>query len=142
MNGSATGASLVFTADNWSDVQTVVVTAVDDQLAEGRGSVNLRHKVSSAVGDAADEIAGAYDRLTLRDVVVDVIDDDVAEVSADARGASQHAAIVEHGAADAGAEGQQQSIAAALGGAPHGLACECGLGVVVGRNGRIIGHQV
>jgi len=45
VNGSETFADLVFDATNWDEIQYVTVTGVNDELAEGRQVVNLRHSV-------------------------------------------------------------------------------------------------
>ncbi|WP_207493738.1 calcium-binding protein [Yoonia litorea] len=77
INGSATGAILTFTADNWYIPQEVTVIAIDDTLAEGKRVVLLRHNVTEGT-DQADE--DPYDAIVTANVAVNVIDNDVAEV--------------------------------------------------------------
>src|SRR5690606_21344373 len=45
LNGSDAGVTLQFDRNNWFIAQTITVTAVDDQLAEGRRSINIQHTV-------------------------------------------------------------------------------------------------
>ena len=77
VNGSETFADLVFDATNWDEIQYVTVTGVNDALAEGRQVVNLRHSVvEGAIGTDAQP----YDNVVVADVLVEVIDNDSAEV--------------------------------------------------------------
>ena len=75
---SSQGVTLTFTRDNWETPQTVEVWAPDDLTAEGRRSYNIQHRVIEG-GRAAD--VGAYDSLAVRNVAVEVYDDDVADVA-------------------------------------------------------------
>ena len=67
---TVTPASLVFAPGDWSDPQTVTVTAVDDGLdnAGGKRSATITHAVSAAGTNYAGVTAGS--------VSVDVLDDD------------------------------------------------------------------
>ncbi|MEM1228086.1 MAG: lamin tail domain-containing protein [Planctomycetota bacterium] len=62
--------SLTFTSSNWSTPQDITVTAVDDGDVEGN-HVGLVSFVLTSTADSD------YDGLTVPDVVVDVVDDDV-----------------------------------------------------------------
>src|SRR5262249_50434351 len=62
---------LVFDASNWNQDQTVWLTAVDDQLAEGPRVVTISHSVI-APNDPA------YDNVAVRNVEVTVLDNDQA----------------------------------------------------------------
>lgn len=66
-------SSLTFTPGSWDTPQTVTVTAVDDQVAEGDHTGTISHSVSS---DDAD-----YDGYAAADVTVQITDNDVAGVS-------------------------------------------------------------
>jgi hypothetical protein len=66
-------ASLVFDADNASTPQAVVVTAVDDSFTEGTHSSVIAHRLSS------DD--RGYDGIDVRDVLVEIVDDDVLTVA-------------------------------------------------------------
>ena len=69
-------ASLVFTADNWDEVQRVTVRAVNDAIAEGGAHEGtLSHSVTS--GDAF------YDGMVLDDLSVTIADNDTAGVQVD-----------------------------------------------------------
>ena len=67
----------MFDRTNWFIPQTITVTAEADLLAEGRQTILIQH--SMVQGGSPDD-GGAYDRLAVPSVPVDVIDDDVAEV--------------------------------------------------------------
>ena len=75
---SSRGVTLTFTRDNWQTPQTVEVWAPEDLTAEGRRSYNIQHRVIEG-GRAAD--GGAYDSLAVRNVAVEVYDDDAADVA-------------------------------------------------------------
>ncbi len=65
--------TLTFDSSNWSTAQTVTITADDDQLAEGNEVVTIVTTLSTQ--DAA------YTGRPVADVIVQVIDDDLAQVS-------------------------------------------------------------
>ncbi|HSO02054.1 MAG TPA: hypothetical protein VLS46_05965, partial [Gaiellaceae bacterium] len=71
------GTTLLFDRTNWFVPQLVTVFALPDLLAEGRRFIAIQHTViqGAKAGDG-----GAYDGLGLRGVVVEVVDNDVAEV--------------------------------------------------------------
>ncbi|MCX5669736.1 MAG: hypothetical protein NTU94_00225, partial [Planctomycetota bacterium] len=77
LNGSEVGVTLLFDRTNWFVPQTITVTGVPDDLAEGRRAVNIQHKI---VEGASATDGGAYDGLVIPGVVADVIDDDAAEL--------------------------------------------------------------
>jgi len=60
--------TLTFTPDNWNEVQTVTVVAVDDSVYEGVHTGIITHLTSS--------IDPAYDGITIRDVTVNIADND------------------------------------------------------------------
>jgi len=64
---------LVFTAANWRLAQSSVVTAVDDDVAEGDHGSIIRHTVSS--------VDPVYAALTVSDVSVAIVDDDATMVA-------------------------------------------------------------
>jgi len=74
---SEAGVTVLFTKDNWFIPQTVYVYAVDDTLAEGRRAINIQHSV---IQGGSPKDGGAYDNLAVLGVVVEVIDDDSAQV--------------------------------------------------------------
>ncbi|WP_017305823.1 SBBP repeat-containing protein [Spirulina subsalsa] len=61
--------SITFTPDNWDQVQTVTVRAIDDEIVEGRHTGVIQHRV--ALGSAAEYIDAPLPSLT-----VDIIDND------------------------------------------------------------------
>ena len=63
---------VVFTPDNWADPQAVSVQAVDDEFIEGDETVSISHTVASTDSD--------YAGLSLPDLSVNVIDNDIPEV--------------------------------------------------------------
>ncbi|NLX96513.1 MAG: M28 family peptidase [Rhodopirellula sp.] len=69
---------LTFTAGNWDQPQTVTVSAVDDQVPENAHSGSIVHTVASA--DAG------YNGVALRDVVVEITDNDFALITETAGG--------------------------------------------------------
>lgn len=73
--GAGPGAPimLVFSTANWSTPQTVTVTAVDDDLAEGSHSSTIAHTVASADMN--------YNGMTVSNVVAIVTDNDTAGLS-------------------------------------------------------------
>ncbi|MHC4427545.1 MAG: beta strand repeat-containing protein, partial [Planctomycetota bacterium] len=77
INGSTAGVTLLFDRTNWFIPQTITVSAPDDLLAEGRRFINIQHSVIQGPepGDG-----GAYDGLIVPGVVVEVIDNDAADV--------------------------------------------------------------
>ena len=74
---NAAGVTLVFDRTNWFLPQTITVVAEADTLAEGRQSINIQHSV---VQGGSQDDGGAYDRLAVPSLTVDVIDDDAAAV--------------------------------------------------------------
>lgn len=66
-------ASIVFTTDNWDTAQTITVSAIDDDVAEGDHSGLISHSVSSSDLD--------YDGFIIDDITVNVSDNDVAGVT-------------------------------------------------------------
>ena len=71
--------TLLFTPDNWSISQEVFVTAPEDTLAEGTRTITIQHSVRQGA-DAGD--GGDYDKLKVASVLVNVIDNDTAQVVA------------------------------------------------------------
>ncbi len=71
--GADTAVTLTFTAGTWDSPQTVLVTAEDDADPEGPHTSTITHTVTSADGD--------YNGLSLADVVVSVIDNDLQGVN-------------------------------------------------------------
>ena len=63
-------ASLTFTSGNWSTLQTVTVTAVDDAVAEGTHNSTVTHTAASA--------DSFYNGLTISNVTASVTDNDTA----------------------------------------------------------------
>ncbi|MEY2518221.1 MAG: large repetitive protein, partial [bacterium] len=78
INGSDGGVTLLFDRDNWFIPQLLTVTAPDDELAEGTRFINIQHTLSQ--GSSPDD-GGAYDGLAVPGVVVEVVDDDAADVT-------------------------------------------------------------
>lgn len=78
--GAGAAITLTFLTSNWNAAQTVTVTAVDDEIAEGAHTSTITHSASSA--DAA------YDGIAIVDVVASVTDDDDASVSVTQSGGS------------------------------------------------------
>jgi Ca2+-binding RTX toxin-like protein/phage tail sheath gpL-like len=77
VNGSLQGVTLLFDRNNWYIPQFINIAAPDDLLAEGRRFVNIQHSViEGAVAEDGDE----YDELAVLSVVVEVIDNDAADV--------------------------------------------------------------
>ncbi|NOR30694.1 MAG: hypothetical protein GQ539_06320, partial [Sulfitobacter sp.] len=77
VNGSEIYTTLTFDASNWDQVQYVTVTGVNDALAEGRQVINLRHTTVQGTISTDEQ---AYDGVVVADVLVEVIDNDSAEV--------------------------------------------------------------
>ncbi|KAA3664513.1 MAG: hypothetical protein DWQ04_05355 [Chloroflexi bacterium] len=69
--------TLTFTAANWDTAQTVMVTAVDDDIAEGSHSRAITHSAASSDND--------YYSIGINDVTVTITDNDTAgvEITAD-----------------------------------------------------------
>jgi len=70
--GSGTPVNLTFTTANWSTPQTVMVTAVDDAVAEGAHTSTITHTAAGA--------DGGYNGLAGANVVATVTDNDTAGV--------------------------------------------------------------
>ena len=77
LNGKLDGVSLLFDRSNWFIPQYILVTAPNDELAEGARQVLIQHSVQQ--GGSADD-GGAYDNISVPTVVADVIDNDTAGV--------------------------------------------------------------
>ncbi|HTD67143.1 MAG TPA: calcium-binding protein, partial [Candidatus Limnocylindria bacterium] len=77
LNGSENGVTLLFTRSNWFIPQTIEVTAPDDVLAEGRRNIAIQHNV---IQGSSPKDGGAYDGLAVLGALVEVIDNDTAEV--------------------------------------------------------------
>ncbi|MEM7028701.1 MAG: FG-GAP-like repeat-containing protein [Chloroflexota bacterium] len=75
---TANPTTVIFTALNWSENQTVTVTAVDDDLVEGVHASTINHTVSSNDGD--------YNGFSLSNVSISVTDNDSAGVSVNPTG--------------------------------------------------------
>ena len=101
---------LTFTTSNWNVAQTVTVTAVDDTKVEGPHTSTIHHSVSSVDTD--------YSGISVRDVVVDITDNDIAGVTISESGGST--SITEGGATD--------SYTVVLGTPPHGGCDDYGCG--------------
>ncbi|MDK3018043.1 DUF7507 domain-containing protein [Pseudodonghicola flavimaris] len=72
---------LVFDETNWSDAQTIWLSASDDSLAEGERKVVISHSVQAVNDSGADQAAvDLYDGLAVRNVEVTVLDNDQADV--------------------------------------------------------------
>ncbi|HEU4841702.1 MAG TPA: hypothetical protein VFT09_09675, partial [Ilumatobacteraceae bacterium] len=78
INGSDNGVTLLFDRDNWHVAQLLTVSAPDDALSEGTRFVNIQHTLSQ--GSSPDD-GGAYDGLAVPGIVVEVVDDDAADVT-------------------------------------------------------------
>ncbi len=87
-NGPGVAVALTFTAENWSTPQTVTVTAVDDDYAEGIHASTIVHRAESE--DAV------YNGIVIRSVTVNLTDNDAAAVTITESGGSTH--VAEHGA--------------------------------------------
>ena len=72
-NGAGSPINLTFTDGDWDSAQTVAVTAVDDQIAEGSHSSTITHSAASS--------DGFYDGISIIDVTAMITDNDVAGVS-------------------------------------------------------------
>ncbi|WP_281256869.1 Calx-beta domain-containing protein, partial [Candidatus Chloroploca asiatica] len=70
---TTSASSLEFTAANWTDPQTVTVTATENAIAEGDRSVTIRHAVAST--------AFGYAGLAVDPVAVTITDNDTAGVA-------------------------------------------------------------
>jgi len=77
VNGSESGASLLFRRADWNVPQTITVTAPADTLAEGVRFIDIRHAIIQGSSDAD---GGRYDRLALPTLKVEVVDADAALV--------------------------------------------------------------
>jgi len=69
-------AALTFTSVDWSVPQTVTLTAIDDDVAEGSHQGVIRHRATSA--------DPKYDDPAISDLVVDIVDDDGAGIAVSA----------------------------------------------------------
>lgn len=84
------GGSLVFTPSDWNVIQTVTLSAVDDESSEGDHEATITHKVSSS--DAG------YQDLSISSILVSITDNDSAGVSfVESSGSSS---VTEGGAGD------------------------------------------
>ena len=75
-HASVSPAQLVFTPGNWNTAQSVVVSAVDDALAEGAHVETITHAAASSDGN--------YNGIGVASVTVNVTDNDSAGVVGDA----------------------------------------------------------
>ena len=75
---SVSPSPLTFTTGNWSSVQTVTVTAVNDAVVEGGHTGTITNSASG----------GSYDGVSISNVVSNVTDDDVASVTVAESGGS------------------------------------------------------
>lgn len=66
-------STLTFTSGNWNVVQTITVTAINDDVAEGNHTATFSHSVSSTDTN--------YDQITVNNVIVNLTDNDTAGVS-------------------------------------------------------------
>ncbi len=87
---SVNKTTLTFTTSNWNVAQTVTVTAVNDQIAEGSHTGTITHAVSS--GDTR------YNGLSVAGVTVQITDNDTAGVQITQSGGSTN--VTEGGATD------------------------------------------
>ncbi len=81
---------ILFTASNWDTPQTIVVTAIDDEVQEG-----------SHTGDISFEITSSdtkYSVLNISDIIVDITDNDTAGITVTQSGGTT--AVTEGGATD------------------------------------------
>ncbi|MEL6493789.1 MAG: carbohydrate-binding protein [Cyanobacteria bacterium J06623_7] len=72
-NTTLSSNSLVFTSENWSDPQTVTVTAVDDNISEGQHLSTIAHSISTSDSN--------YAGLTVPSVIANIIDNDSTETN-------------------------------------------------------------
>lgn len=72
--------TLTFLTSNWSSVQTVTVTAVDDAVGEGVHSSTVQHTASSTDSN--------YNGISIADVVASITDNDIPAVIATESGGS------------------------------------------------------
>ena len=70
-DGAISSTTLIFTTSSWAAPQTVTVTAVDDAIVEGAHSSAISHSASG----------GAYDGVSIANVVANVTDNDTASVT-------------------------------------------------------------
>ncbi len=77
---NADKATLTFLTSNWDTAQTVTLTAVDDDIAEGAHSSTVTHTAASS--DLS------YDGITISDVVASITDNDTAAVNITESGGS------------------------------------------------------
>ncbi|MBI2501083.1 MAG: hypothetical protein HYW02_06410, partial [Deltaproteobacteria bacterium] len=82
--------TVLFTSQNWAVPQTITLSAVDDDDAEGNHSGMITHTVSSDDPD--------YDGVSLGDLMVGIVDNDSAGVSVASSGGSTN--VTEGGATD------------------------------------------
>ncbi|WP_420443585.1 Calx-beta domain-containing protein [Candidatus Poriferisodalis sp.] len=75
VNSSTSAVDLTFTDSDWSTPQTVTVTAVDDDVAEGDEAVVLTHILATTATEYADVAAAP--------VTVSIVDDDAVGVRID-----------------------------------------------------------
>ncbi|MGJ5628279.1 malectin domain-containing carbohydrate-binding protein [Nostoc sp. CALU 1950] len=72
---SANKTSLTFTAANWNVAQTVTISAVNDNVAEGAQTANITHTITTT--------DNSYKNLTVPNLAVDIIDNDIVAISFD-----------------------------------------------------------
>ncbi|MBW4561106.1 MAG: PQQ-dependent sugar dehydrogenase [Mojavia pulchra JT2-VF2] len=70
---SANKTSLTFTPANWNVAQTVTISAVNDNVAEGAQTANITHTITTTDSN--------YKNLTVPNLAVDIIDNDIVAVS-------------------------------------------------------------
>ena len=87
---SVNPGSLTFTDANWDTPQTVTVTAVDDDIAEGLHASTVTHTATSADGD--------YNGIAISDITVSITDNDTAGVTVTESGGTTD--VIEGGATD------------------------------------------
>jgi hypothetical protein len=77
--GTVSPASLVFTPENWSTPQTVLVTGVDDVIEDG----NVSYSIITGPATSSDP---TYHSRKPADVMLITVDDDIAGISVDRTG--------------------------------------------------------
>ena len=83
-------SSLIFTTANWNQTQTITITAVDDDFAEGNHSSNISFSVTSSDGN--------YNGASLANLLSTVIDNDSVGVSVSHT--SGNTSVTENGTSD------------------------------------------
>jgi large repetitive protein len=79
-SGAGVAVNLTFTTANWNTAQTVTVTAVDDSISQGLRNTTIRHSSTST--------DPTYSGVAIRDVVVQITDNDSAGVTITESGGS------------------------------------------------------